>query len=276
MTQGAPTPHNLFDEPPYSAYTIRVESFEGPLDLLLHLIKKSEVDIYDIPIAAITRQYLEYLGVMKELNLEIAGEFLVMASTLLQIKSRMLLPMPEDEESGEDEELDPRAELVRRLLEYQKYKEAAATLAGQELLGRDVFARKVLQIDECSALTPVEEPLEIELFELVDALQRVLSRIPVERFHEVVSDNIRVADRISHILDLLQDHDTVQFDDLFNDEQLTRELAIATFLGVLELCRLRAIKVTQIAPFGAIWVMRVMPGEVAGAMGADADDVSEP
>ena len=132
-------------------YTVRTETFEGPLDLLLYLIKKNEVDIYNIPIAAITRQYLEYIELLKELNLDIAGEFLVMASTLVQIKSRMLLPV--QERGGGHEEEDPRAELVRRLLEYQRYREAAERLSECELLGREVFARKFMppELDELKA-----------------------------------------------------------------------------------------------------------------------------
>ncbi|MSM38458.1 MAG: segregation/condensation protein A [Geobacter sp.] len=265
----------LFDSQQFSAYSVKVESFEGPLDLLLHLIKKNELDIYDIPIAIVTRQYLEYLEVMKELNLEIAGEFLVMASTLLQIKSKLLLPLPEEEDSGEDEELDPRAELVRRLLEYQKYKEAAAGLAGRELLGRDVFTRTIPFVDE-SLLPAGEEPLEIELFELVDAFRRVLARIPVERFHEVVSESISVADRIGRILDLVQSRQSVQFDDLFDDEEITRELAIATFLALLELCKLKTIKVSQLTPFGVIWLVPGALEPEEDSAGVDDDDSEKP
>ena len=142
----APAPQDsLFPETDPSVYTVRTESFEGPLDLLLFLIRKNEVDIYNIPIAAITRQYLEYLELMKELNLDIAGEFLVMASTLVQIKSRMLLPAQEEE--AEEAEEDPRAELVKRLLEYQRYREASERLGECELLGREVFARTQRHIE---------------------------------------------------------------------------------------------------------------------------------
>ena len=133
---------SLFADASQIAYQVRTEGFEGPLDLLLHLIKKNELDLYNIPIAEITRQYLEYLDVMRELNLDVAGEFLVMASTLVHIKSKMLLPVPATEESEEEGGEDPRAELVRRLLEYQKYREAAQDLAGRQLLDRDLFARK--------------------------------------------------------------------------------------------------------------------------------------
>ena len=146
--------HTLFPDLAPSVYTVRTESFEGPLDLLLYLIRKNEVDICNIPIAAITRQYLEYIELLKELNLDIAGEFLVMASTLVQIKSRMLLPAPGEDEDEQEEE-DPRAELVRRLLEYQRYHEAADRLAESDMLGRELFARKFIS-PEFADLKPDE------------------------------------------------------------------------------------------------------------------------
>ena len=265
MHPDAPASGTLFADSPYSAYTVRVESFEGPLDLLLHLIKKNEVEICDIPIATITRQYLEYLELMKELNLEIAGEFLVMASTLLQIKSRMLLPVDEDEDSVDEELQDPREELIRRLLEYQRYKDAAAGLVASELLGRDVFARTPAMRDE-NVPVPAGEPLEIELFELVEAFRRVLSHVPMEHFHDVISENISVADRIGRILDLLDERETLRFEELFSDETLSRELVIATFLALLELCRLKTVKVAQITPYGDIWLLR---GDEEGKSGSD-------
>jgi segregation and condensation protein A len=245
----------LFDPQEYSGYTVKVDSFEGPLDLLLHLIKKSEVEICDIPIASITRQYLEYLELMKELNLDVAGEFLVMASTLLQIKSRMLLPVPEQEQVGEDEEQDPRAELIRRLQEYQRYKDAAAVLGARELLGRDLFSRSIPLTEEPEQKES-DEPLEIELFELVEAFRQVLSKVPFEHFHDVISETISVAERIGRILEMLDQSDSVLFDNLFSEEPLTRELVIATFLALLELCRLKSVKVAQGAPFGSILLIR--------------------
>jgi segregation and condensation protein A len=254
----------LFDPQQYSGYTIRVDSFEGPLDLLLHLIKKNEVEICDIPIAVITRQYLEYIELMKELNLEVAGEFLVMASTLLQIKSRMLLPMPEEEEVGEAEEQDPREELIRRLLEYQRYKDAAAVLGARELLGRDLFSRNMPMPEELEQKQS-DEPLEIELFELVEAFRQVLSKVPFEHFHDVISETISVAARIGRILDILEQTDSILFEQIFEDEPLSRELVIATFLALLELCRLKTVKVAQGTPFGSIVLIRgteVMSGEI--------------
>ena len=241
----------LFPETDPSVYTVRTESFEGPLDLLLYLIRKNEVDIYNIPIAAITRQYLEYLELMKELNLDIAGEFLVMASTLVQIKSRMLLPVQEEEET-EEAEVDPRAELVKRLLEYQRYREASERLSECELLGREVFARKFASA-ELGEFKPVEAPPEVELFELIEAFRALLVKVPEASFHEVGAEGMTVADRINEILDLLRGKDAVTFERLFT-VPLSRDYVIVTFLAILELCKLRMVKLLQANSFGVIWI----------------------
>lgn len=259
----ANTEHSLFSID--AAYQVSIEEFEGPLDLLLHLIKKNEVDIYNIPIAAITRQYLGYIDLMKDLNLDIAGEFLVMAASLLQIKSKMLLP-PAVEEESEAEEEDPRAELVRRLLEYQKYKEAALTLGQRELLGRDQFARKFPAV-ELASFEAEEEPAEVELFELIEAFQRILSRVSVETFHEVGADGLSIADRITEILSLLSGEDAITFDSLFIGD-VTRDAIIITFLAVLELCKLKMIKISQVKDQGTIWIMPV-------AVATDSDPAEE-
>lgn len=242
---------NLFAALDPSVYTVRTESFEGPLDLLLYLIRKNEVDIYNIPIAAITRQYLDYIELLKELNLDIAGEFLVMASTLVQIKSRMLLPLPEPEEA-EQEEADPRTELVRRLLEYQRYREAAERLAECELLGREVFARKFTP-PEFSGLQPLTAPLEVELFELIEAFRGLLAKVPESAIHEVGAEGMTIADRINEILDLIKGKDAVTFERLFI-APLNREYIIVTFLAILELCKLGMIKLLQANSFGVIWI----------------------
>jgi len=242
---------DLFPESSPSVYTVRTESFEGPLDLLLYLIRKNEVDIYNIPIAAITRQYLEYIELLQELNLDIAGEFLVMASTLIQIKSRMLLPVQEDEEAEQEEE-DPRAELVRRLLEYQRYREAAERLAECELLGREVFARKFTP-PEFQELKPDEAPPEVELFELIEAFRTLLRKVPEATFHEVGAEGMTIADRINEILDLIRGKDAVPFERLFL-APLNREYIIVSFLAILELCKLRMVKLLQANSFGVIWI----------------------
>lgn len=242
---------NLTLEGFHESYSVRLDAFEGPLDLLLHLIRKNELDIYDIPVAVITRQYLDYIKLLKDLNLEVAGDFLLMASTLLHIKSRMLLPQDEQEE-GDVEEADPRAELIRRLLEYQQYKEAGQVLGARALLGREVFIRTCP--DPALATLPAEEgPLELGLFDLVDAFRGLLARIPVESFHDVApAETFSIADCINEILSLLQERDTLQFDELVRDD-LTRERVIVTFLALLELCKLKLIRIFQNEEYGNIW-----------------------
>ncbi|WP_309359604.1 segregation/condensation protein A [Oryzomonas sp.] len=241
-------------------YSVHLDKFDGPLDLLLHLIRKNEVDICDISIADITRQYLDYIKLLKVLNLDVAGDFLLMASTLLHIKSRMLLP-PDGQEEGEEEEGDPRAELIRRLLEYQQYKEAGMVIGARALLGREVFARTCPDPSLAEARSD-EGPLEMSLFELVDAFRVLLARIPAESFHDVApGDSLSIADCINEILSLLQERDTLQFDELVRDEQ-TRERIIVTFLALLELCRLKLIRIFQNEECGAIWfIPAVAPGQ---------------
>lgn len=235
----------------HEQYSVHLDKFDGPMDLLLHLIKKNELDICDISIAVITRQYLEYIKLMKDLNLEVAGDFLVMAATLLQIKSRQLLPVDEQEEPEVDE-ADPRNELIRRLLEYQQYKDAGMLIGARALLGREVFSRTAFE-PELVAAQNTEGPLEVTLFELVDAFRLLLQRIPAESFHDVApGDSLSIADCINEILSLLQEKDTVQFDELVCDE-LTRERVIVTFLALLELCRLKLIKIFQGNDHGSIW-----------------------
>lgn len=237
-------------------YSVKLDAFEGPLDLLLHLIRKNEVDIYDIPISLITRQYLDYLKLMKELNLDLAGDFLVMAATLLQIKSRMLLPLPEPEEGEGDEPEDPRAELVRRLLEYQRYRDAGLELGARELLGREVFARPCRDGCCLEGVAAAEEgPLELDLFELAEAFRGLLARMPLARAHEVAAqETLSIVDAINQILTKLDGHESVEFSVLFADEEQTRERMIVTFLALLELCRIKLVKVLQNSRYGPIYL----------------------
>lgn len=244
--------NDLFSDSYHESYNVKLEAFEGPLDLLLHLIKQNEVDIYNIPMAEITRQYLAYLELLKELNLDVAGDFLVMASTLVQIKSKMLLPLQEEEETGPDEGEDPRAELVRRLLEYQKYKDAALELDRHHLVGRDTFIRQPVP-DELLLPAAQELPVELELFDLVAAFQQVLAKISIETLHEVGAESFSIADRVNEILSLLQGREAVCFDELF-PETFSREYVVATFLAMLELCKLRLVRLTQAASFSSIWL----------------------
>ena len=189
---------------------VQLEIFEGPLDLLLHLIKKNEVSITDIPLALITEQYLATLELMQTLDLDLAGEFLVMAATLIHIKSRMLLPVGE-EEAEEEEGVDPRAELVRRLLEYQRYKEAAAELEQREVLTRDVFVRASAPIEEAGP----REFREVSVFELLGALKRVIDRLPKDFVHEVTLEKVSVREKMTLLLDTLRDQSRVVFESRF-------------------------------------------------------------
>jgi segregation and condensation protein A len=229
---------------------VKLESFEGPLDLLLFLIKKNEIDIYDIPIATITQQYLEYLEMMKNLNLDVAGEFLLMAATLLHIKSKMLLPSPEEEGEGEKEEEDPRAELVRRLLEYQRFKEAVRELTKGPMLNREVFIR---HFSGEKLLEEGEEDLrgEASLFELLEAIKKVLQGLPPEEFQEISVEHLNIKDKILQIMDRLWEAESVAFNELFTPSTPRGEVVV-TFLALLELLRLRMIRAYQSESFGTI------------------------
>ena len=233
-----------------TAYKVKLDVFEGPLDLLLYLIRKNEVDIYDIPIAEITQQYLDMLKVMRILNLEIAGEFLVMAATLTHIKSKMLLPTStdgEDEEEGED----PRKELVDRLLEYERYKEAARSLESQDILERDVFTRKA------DGDAEEEDELDLNLFELIEAFQQILKRSSPELAHEITLERISIEEKITEILDTLGSAGgEVEFTHLFEGRP-TKEVVIFTFLALLELMKLRMVRVYQRRHFHPIKIRRL-------------------
>ena len=232
---------------------VQLEIFEGPLDLLLHLIKKNEINIYDIPIAMIAQQYLSYIEAMKDLNLTVAGEFLVMAATLLQIKSKMLLPV---EESAEDDEEgpDPREELVRRLLEYKTFKEAARQLDTQERMWREIYSRPITPSED---VAQSDETLldNIGLFDLVDALQEILNRNPGKKLLEIIPDNLTVRDRMNVLLEALEGQESIGFEALF-EASCHRLVIIVTFLALLELIRLRTVRVYQAENFGPILVSR--------------------
>ncbi|MGD0916200.1 MAG: segregation/condensation protein A [Thermodesulfobacteriota bacterium] len=230
-----------------SPYTVRLEMFEGPLDLLLHLINKNELDITNIPIALITEQYLEYLKLMKVLNLDIAGEYLLMASTLLHIKSKMLLPVSSAEEEEEGE--DPRAELVRRLLEYQQYREAAVELERRPMLDRDVFIRSTpADVEESTE----GERIEVSLFELLETFRQMLERAKPEVFHEVILERLSVEEKLQEILSLLQrEQRSLAFHLLF-PEEASRRVIVVTFLAILELVKRKRVHIFQRAPFETI------------------------
>ena len=229
---------------------VRLETFEGPLDLLLYLIKKNEIDIYDIPISVITQQYLEYLEMMKNLNLDVAGEFLLMAATLLHIKSKMLLP-DTGEEEGEKEEEDPRAELVRRLLEYQRFKEAAQQLVKGPLLDREVFVRSFFGDAPAGKEADEDVSGEVTLFDLLEVMKKVLEGLPAEDFQEISVEHLNIKDKILHIMERLWETESLAFTELYTASTPRREIVV-TFLALLELLRLRMIRIYQGETFGAI------------------------
>ncbi|MBN1794829.1 MAG: segregation/condensation protein A [Candidatus Omnitrophica bacterium] len=235
------------------SYKVRLQLFEGPLDLLLYLIKKNELDIYDIPIAEITEKYLDYLNWLRVLDLDIAGEFLVMAATLMHIKSKMLLP-PENVEEDEEELADPRDELVRRLLEYKAFKEAAESLNAQRIRRQDVFSRTSAGADEGRA-DATGDYFEASLFELIAAFSQVLKEVPRETFHEIIKDEITVEEKVHYLLHLLVKEPEIAFSRLFVEAKHKPEI-IATFLAILELIKLKEILIRQREIFGEILIVR--------------------
>jgi segregation and condensation protein A len=231
----------------YTPYRVNLgELFDGPMDLLVHLVKKNEVDIYDIPIALITRQYMEYLEWMKSVNIDVAGEFLVMAATLAHIKSRMLLPAQEEE--GEEE--DPRMEIVRPLTEYLQLKYAADDLLDRDRLDWDVFRRRDLEAQEAWSDT---DPgfVQVGLFELIDAFQDIIKRVSPKYFYDVTPDTISVKSRISEISELLEEKGSVTFTELF-DTEVTRADIVVTFLAILEMAKLQLVRIMQHVESGII------------------------
>ncbi len=240
-------------------YQIKLPIFEGPLDLLLHLIREHEVDIYDIPIAFITQQYLEYIEMMKTLNLEIAGEFLVMAATLIHIKSRTLLPKPEIAPDDGEEGEDPRDELVRKLLEYKKYKEAAALLRDKEIHRRNLFTRKI----EDEGLEGDELLLDVNIFDLLSAFRKIMKNIVSDDAYEISADEVSVTEKINSIMEILGATPHITFESLFSDITRRMEL-VATFLALLELIRLKLVKIQQIKRFGAIRIFKAVEEEKNG------------
>ena len=247
-------------------YHVKLSDFDGPLDLLLHLIRKNEFDIYDIPIASITRQYLETLEIMEELNLNIAGDFVFMAATLIHIKSKMLLPPPH-EDGVEDELGDPRDELVARLLEYQRYKEAAQMLYEQQTLRSAMWLRSetaVAPLLEADAQAQ-EELVDVDLFQLLTAYRSVLERIRQRKDIKFERQTVTVEEMIQILSVKVAPGMNISFEQLFEDVT-TRALLIVTFLALLELVRLRVLRVYQTKAFEPIHVSRpdaTVPPETA-------------
>ncbi len=240
------------------SYEIKLDIFEGPLDLLLYLIRKNEIDIYNIPIALITEQYLEYLDIMRSLNLDLAGEYLVLAATLIHIKSRLLLPPVEGEEEGEEGE-DPRTELVRQLLEYQAFKEAALSLESRPLLDRDVFTRGAPVEEPAAAEQEEEVMIEVGVFELVQAFRLVITGLDQTEDMAIDTEKMSLTDRINEIMERLTEEKELTFTDLLA-ERTDRKRIIYTFLAILELMKLRMVRAYQSGPFGVIRLFLAVEG----------------
>lgn len=234
-------------------YKVQLDVFEGPLDLLLYLIKKDEVDVYNIPIERVTKQYMEYLSLMKLLDLNIAGEFIVMAATLMMIKSRMLLPVDERPEIEEEEE-DPRWELVKQLVEYKKFKEAASHLQHREFLQENVFSRGA----DATAGVEAEPGVgigDVSLFDLISAFNEALKKVKVEEFGEIYDEKFTVVDKIEFVLGAIREKGKVSFASLL-EKAASRNEIVCTFLAILELIRLRQLTAQQDGHFGDIVIMQ--------------------
>ena len=234
--------------------SVRLDNFEGPLDLLLYLIRKNEVSIYDIPIALITRQYLDYIDLMQELNLDVASEFLVMSATLIHIKSKMLLPRPETAAGDPMDEEDPRDALVRRLIEHQQFKAAAEMLHERETVRSAQWTRAEGRLAEIAGEAP-EPELEVDLFSLMSAFRAVLTRAKQRPQVVLPGEFLSIEQRIEQLLARLSTTEAIGFAELF-DDVATRPELVVTFLALLEMIRLKAIRVYQTGPFGEIRIYR--------------------
>ena len=260
-----PQPSDFESSP--DAYRVKLDTFEGPLDLLIHLIRTNELNIYDIPIALITEQYLAYIALMQELNLDVAGEFLVMAATLIHIKSRTLLPRPDptQEDMGPDE--DPREALVRRLLEHQKYKAAAELLHERETVRSAQFMRPDARVADAAG-DEYEPELEVDLFSLLAAFKGVLERANRRPRMVLPPEQMSIETRIEQLLERLSETEACGFEDLFADGDGSRPFMIVTFLAVLEMIRLKLIRVFQTGGHGPIRVYkRARPSDAPHPIG---------
>jgi len=267
MSPGDPGPSLDTTTAAFSApYAVKLSVFEGPLDLLLHLIRQNEVEVTDIPVAAISAQYLSYLEVMRDLNLDVVGDYLVMAATLAWIKSRMLLPPETSDEDGE--EIDPRAELVARLLEYQRFKESSEKLGDRHLLGRDVYAVHASPVAE---VPDGEREIEVGLFELVKAFKTAFEAAKATpAVHEVEAEQVTVHERMIVVMESLEHMDALEFQQIFeraDNGPPSRAVLVTTFLAILELTRLAVLRLFQslnesAVPTGPIHLRRTHePGE---------------
>jgi len=235
-------------------YRVNLEVFEGPLDLLMHLIKKNDLDVYDIPVAFVLEEYMRYLDTLRELDIDLAGEFLLLAAELAHIKSRMLLP--EEEGHGDlEDDLDTRSDLVRRLLEYKRYKEASEGFAARAMLGRDVFVPMAPE----RVVVDAEGPIEGDAYQLVEAFSKLLKKVPEQEFHDVAVDRISVNDRIYQIVNELKEGRSITLEELLPPmDRIARYDIVITFIALLEMTRLKMIRVYQTSVCGPIHIQGTM------------------
>jgi segregation and condensation protein A len=249
-------------------YKVKLEVFEGPLDLLLYLIKRDEVDVYDISIERIAKQYLEYIDAFQSLNIDIAGEFIVMAANLLYIKSRTLLPKDQQMAEEDADEDDPRWELIRQLIEYKKFKEAASQLRTREAMQEELFPRFPASPELLGLGNVLLE--EVGIFDLINAFQRTLKRLEnsksPEDLREIFEENFTVSEKIDFLLQLISDEICVRFEQCF-PEAASRAEIVVTFLAMLELIRLKQLRVRQENAFGEIWIERAVIGDLEPTRG---------
>ncbi len=240
---------------PPEEYRVKLDVFEGPLDLLLYLIRKEEVDIYDIPIERITQQYMSYLDLMRMLDLNIAGEFIVMAATLMMIKSRMLLPVEERAAEEDEDEGDPRWDLVRQLVEYKKFKDAALHLQGLEEMQENIFVRAGENVE--LGAQPDVALQDVSIFDLIAAFNDALSKVQKEELREIFAERFTVGEKIDDLLQRMQEAERLSLTDLFKGMRSRHEV-VCTFLAVLELMRLKQVRAAQDEPYGPILLLRVV------------------
>lgn len=242
-------------------YRIKLTDFEGPLDLLLFFIKRDELDIYDIPIAKITKEFLEYLQYLEQLDLDVAGEFIVMAATLMQIKAQMLLPKPEGEL---EEEFDPRAELVRRLLEYKRWKEMALELERKQELMRGISYRGNFEHDPKEMIRDEEENIlrDVTLFDLIAAFQYAVNKMPRKFVHEINKLNVSLDEQIEYIISMFKENDRISFSELISP-MIEKIRIVVTFLAILELMKTNIIAISQFEPYADIIIVKLPTEAIA-------------
>jgi len=259
-------------------YEVQLELFEGPLDLLLYLVNKSEVSIVDISVSQIVTQYLEYLDMIRDLNIDVASEYLHMAATLIRLKARELLPQQENEELLEEDGIYNREQLIQQLLEYKKFKEAAGTLKVFESEQFGSYVRGKAEVIEHVASEDDVDLGNLSIFDILSAFKRILERAkdaPQEYRHVVNVDNVKIDDKIEHIISMLSEHDEVKFEDLFEGDY-RKIVLVVTFMAILELVKMQQIRFRQEENFGPIFVLKQTGNQTAQQAQSDTAEPLQP